>query len=180
MNKEWKMEFVEKITWGTIEIRTATEEEKEQYGWTQVLDCHLPNDGEKVLIITKNGTQIDTFHDDDDDCYFDSDIDWEDVIAWTRVRGYKMKEFNYLKEKSRMFNTLGRIGGVCLGVECSDCPLSCFNNRPAGKERVSCGTFEMECPEEATAVVRKWAEEHPRRTRKEMMVQNLNGLNVDN
>lgn len=37
-------------------------------------------------------------------------------------------EFNYLVEKKRMLNSLGRIGGDCDAVACTMCPLSSHMN----------------------------------------------------
>lgn len=57
-----------------------------------------------------------------------------------------------------------------MGVaECSACPLSSDNN---GSNRI-CGIFEIEHPLEATEIVRKWAEEHPRKTRKDVLLEKL-------
>lgn len=66
-------------------------------------------------------------------------------------------EFNYLAEKRRMLDSLGRIEDQCVGVECHECPLSRYNN---GFNSICCD-FEIEHPIEATEIVRKWAEEHP-------------------
>ena len=68
--------------------------------------------------------------------------------------------FNYLVEKKRMLNNLGCIrqtSGTCDGLECNKCPLSKCKN---GYD-LSCSTFEIKYPAEATEIVRKWAEEHP-------------------
>ena len=76
-------------------------------------------------------------------------------------------EFNYLVEKNRMLNSLGRTSGICDGVECYTCPLSSWKN----DENLSCGRFEIEYPLKATEIVRKWAEEHPRKTRKDVLLE---------
>ena len=76
-------------------------------------------------------------------------------------------EFNYLVEKRRMLDSLGRKGCQCDGVECFKCPLSSDNN---GSNRI-CRNFEIEHPLEATEIVRKWAEEHPKRTRKDVLLE---------
>lgn len=76
-------------------------------------------------------------------------------------------EFNYLVEKRRMLDSLGRIDDQCDGVGCPECPLSSNNN---GSNRVCCD-FEIEYPLEATEIVRKWAEEHPRKTRKDVFLE---------
>lgn len=76
-------------------------------------------------------------------------------------------EFNYLVEKKRMLNSLGRTSGICDGIECDTCPLSSWKN----DENLSCGQFEIEYPLKATEIVRKWAEEHPRKTRKDVLFE---------
>lgn len=76
-------------------------------------------------------------------------------------------EFNYLVEKKRMLDSLGRIEDQCVGVECHECPLSRYNN---GFNSICCD-FEIEHPLEATEIVRKWAEEHPRKTRKDVLLE---------
>lgn len=76
-------------------------------------------------------------------------------------------EFNYLVEKRRMLDSLGRTGGKCNGVKCPMCPLSNHNN---GSNWI-CSVFEIEHPIEATEIVRKWAEEHPRKTRKDVFLE---------
>lgn len=76
-------------------------------------------------------------------------------------------EFNYLVEKVRMLNSLGRMGGECVGTDCSICPLSDQNNGL----NMTCGAFEIQHSLEATEIVRKWAEEHPRKTRKDVLLE---------
>lgn len=76
-------------------------------------------------------------------------------------------EFNYLVEKKRMLNSLGRIGGDCDAVACTMCPLSSHMNG----YKVTCSHLEIEYPIEATEIVRKWAEEHPRKTRKDVLLE---------
>lgn len=72
-------------------------------------------------------------------------------------------EFNYLVERTRMLNSLGRTSKMCVGVNCYECPLNSDNG--------SCDYFEGEHPLEATEIVRKWAEEHPRKTRKDVLFE---------
>ena len=76
-------------------------------------------------------------------------------------------EFNYLVEKRRMLDSLGRTGGCCNSVECSECLLSKMKNG----SRLDYYNFEIEHPIEATEIVRKWANEHPRKTRKEVFLE---------
>ena len=71
-----------------------------------------------------------------------------------------MDAVKYFKEKRRMLNSLGRIDGICMGVNCSRCPLSGENNGT----KLTCRYFEAEYPEEAVAIVEKWAAEHPQKT----------------
>lgn len=79
-------------------------------------------------------------------------------------------EFNYLIEKRRMLDSLGRMRDEvisCLNVDCTLCPLSKY----ASGSGFNCRVFEIECPLEATEIVRKWAEKHPRKTRKDVLLE---------
>lgn len=80
-------------------------------------------------------------------------------------------EFNYLVEKKRMLDSLGREGRtssyMCAGTECGDCPLSKWKNG----QNLSCAKLEFKYPLKATEIVRKWAEEHPRKTRKDVLLE---------
>lgn len=77
-------------------------------------------------------------------------------------------EFNYLVEKKRMIKSLGNIDEKCCdGKVCKTCPLSSNKNGCY----VSCSSFEIEHPLEATEIVRKWAEEHPIKTRKDVLLE---------
>lgn len=78
-------------------------------------------------------------------------------------------EFNYLVEKKRMFNILGRIEYVCSNADCNNCPLLAEKGRDGAV--LYCEKFEMEYPIKATEIVRKWAEEHPKRTRKDVLLE---------
>ncbi len=86
-----------------------------------------------------------------------------------------MSEFNYLKEKRRMLNSLGRADDICGGIACEDCPLSLHNN----KTSLDCGAFEIKHPDEATAIVKKWAEEHPSKTLKQKFLEAFPNAQVD-
>lgn len=80
-----------------------------------------------------------------------------------------MSEFRYLKEKARMLKFLGR-NGYCTRDICKKCRLSAAGDQ----HEMSCETFEIEYPEEAEAIVRKWAQEHPapkRKTRKDVLLE---------
>lgn len=60
-----------------------------------------------------------------------------------------MKAVDYIREKNRMCNPK-----MC------ECPLSKINN---GKNLL-CENFEKNYPEQAVAIVEKWAKEHPVKT----------------
>lgn len=85
-------------------------------------------------------------------------------------------EFNYLVEKKRMLNSLGRTSGMlCAGTKCDVCPLSKGKN----DRNLSCTIFEFEYPVEATEIVRKWANEHPRKTRKDVLKEAFPNALID-
>lgn len=66
-----------------MKVRATTSEEKEIYGsdiyW--IYDCKLPEDGQEVLITTKNGFVTSTTY-DADYFVFESYEDVDDVVAW--------------------------------------------------------------------------------------------------
>lgn len=69
------------------------------------------------------------------------------------------KTINYICEKNRMSKydyTTKRCG-----IDCSKCPIGHTNNGYS----VSCKIFEKQYPHEAVAVVQKWSDEHPIKTR---------------
>lgn len=84
-------------------------------------------------------------------------------------------EFNYLVEKKRMLDSLGREGYVCSNIDCNKCPLIVQKD---GKE-LHCEEFEIEYPLEATEIVRKWANEHPRKTRKDVLKEVFPNASID-
>lgn len=55
----------------------------------------------------------------------------------------------YIENKLKMLNGLGRTGCICIGVKCSDCPLSELNN----KTNYDCGVLEFLYPEKAIEIV---------------------------
>ena len=84
-------------------------------------------------------------------------------------------EFNYLVEKKRMLDSLGREGYVCSNIDCNKCPLIVQKD---GRE-LHCEEFEMDYPIEATEIVRKWAEEHPRKTRSDVLIEKFPNAQLD-
>ena len=71
-----------------------------------------------------------------------------------------MDAVKYLKEKNRMFDSLGRTGGRCKGVNCKSCPFDSYNSGM----RCGCVDFQVEYPEKSVAIVEKWSAEHPQKT----------------
>ena len=75
--------------WIPIKTRPLTEDEKEYYndlGYDESIefmyDCSMPDDGQTVLITDRCGNvETDTFF-KDDGCYFESNCDADDVLAW--------------------------------------------------------------------------------------------------
>lgn len=65
-----------------------------------------------------------------------------------------MDAIRYFEIKKRMIKR-------CSNISCNDCPFAQQNN-DMGED---CGDFEMNYPEKAIAIVEKWAEEHPVKTR---------------
>ena len=62
-----------------------TEEEKEEIGheYAYMYDCPLPDDGQDVLITDCWGNvEEDTFCSDYEGCYFETNCDDGEVIAW--------------------------------------------------------------------------------------------------
>lgn len=56
---------------------------------------------------------------------------------------------------------------MCKTMSCDKCPLSGRNN---GTEHY-CGEFLLECTEKAVKAVEKWREEHPGKTRKDVLLK---------
>lgn len=84
--------------------------------------------------------------------------------------------FDYLKEKKRMLNSLGRTEGSCAGVSCKVCPLYI----PASNfTKGGCRTLEMEYPGLATRIVREWALAHPAKTRKDILLEAFPNARID-
>lgn len=74
-----------------------------------------------------------------------------------------MDAVKYFKEKARMVKATNN--GVC-SISCQDCGLNYNNTR-----NISCSSFEKAYPEEAVAIVEKWSEEHPLKTRAQVFFE---------
>ena len=94
-----------KMEWIPITYRPMTEEEKKYYSdrtgydiedLDTMLNCPLPEDGETVLITDRLGNvEVDTFINDCDGCYFECNVDMEDVKAWMPLpEPYKMEVYD--------------------------------------------------------------------------------------
>lgn len=85
------MTYKETITWHEVKTRPLTDEEKEKYAEFEpeyMLDCPLPDDGEKILVATKHGVDVDVCG-IDEGYYLENRGDWEDVLAWAPMPRYK-------------------------------------------------------------------------------------------
>lgn len=82
-----------------------------------------------------------------------------------------MAEFNVLKEYARMVHV--NVHGSC-GISCGDCPISDRNNGTS----ISCGYFMRMYPEKATEIIRKWSEEHPQKTRGDLVLEHFPHANL--
>ena len=80
----------EQEDWIPFTYRTPTEGEKEDHpDWDYVLDCKLPEDGQRILVTIEHNShepvQLDEFYCDSDGCYLDSGyvIGYgEEATAW--------------------------------------------------------------------------------------------------
>lgn len=80
----------EQEDWIPFTYRTPTEGEKEDHpDWDYILDCKLPEDGQRILVTIEHSchepVQLDEFYYDSDGCYLDSGYDigyGEEAIAW--------------------------------------------------------------------------------------------------
>lgn len=76
--------------WIPIKTRPLTEEEKEYYKergayyFDSIFDCHLPEDGQEVLITTNNGAveKVAFYNEGDDGSYFENYEGEGEVLAW--------------------------------------------------------------------------------------------------
>lgn len=81
-------EMLEKDDWNPFAYRVPTEEEKENHpDWDYVLDCKLPEDGQRILVNIKykkaESVQMDEFYYDSEGCYLDSGYDiGTEATAW--------------------------------------------------------------------------------------------------
>lgn len=80
--------------WIPIKMRPGTDEEYEEFSLYgdcpredfRVFECPLPDDDQEVLVTTRWGNVcIDTWHRDEDCCYFEDNCDDDDVIAWMPI-----------------------------------------------------------------------------------------------
>lgn len=68
--------------WIPITMRPIEEDEKIDFpDATFMFDCHMPENGEEILITTKYGVEFDTCY-NDYGYYLDSNKSWDEVFAW--------------------------------------------------------------------------------------------------
>ena len=73
------------------------------------------------------------------------------------------KTTNYFNEKLRMTKMRKLYAGIYkCELDCSDCPLSSWNNDATKK--LTCREFEMLYPEQAIEAVQRWSDAHPPKT----------------
>lgn len=77
-----------------------------------------------------------------------------------------MAEFDVLKEYARMVKP-DKCGNCT--IDCMDCPISIDNN---GTNEL-CTDFMRLYPEKATEIIRKWSEEHPQKTRADLLLEHF-------
>lgn len=75
---------IENDGWIPVRFRETTDEDgidKEEF--PLIIDCHMPEDGEEIIVTYKNGTVAQDTCFNDDGYYLDSGNDWlDDVLAW--------------------------------------------------------------------------------------------------
>lgn len=84
-----------------------------------------------------------------------------------------MAEFDVLKEYARMVKP--NKSDICT-IDCDDCPISKNNN---GMKFVCYSFFRLH-PEKATEIIRKWSEEHPQKTRGDLIREHFPDARLDN
>ena len=77
-----------------------------------------------------------------------------------------MAEFNVLKELARMVKP--DKNGICT-IGCFNCPISGANNG----ENKECAKFVRLYPEKATEIIRKWSQDHPKKTRADLILEHF-------
>lgn len=78
--------------WTLFECREADEEEKESYGWEEVLCCKLPDEDEEILVSYASGyVDTDIFLRDGTECYLESGAEFvtEDIAWMPKPKAYE-------------------------------------------------------------------------------------------
>lgn len=86
---EWLSEqpTIDPAKWIPFKTRPLTEEEQDEHSeWDCILDCKLPDDGQRILVSINlrghEGVQQDEFY-SDDGCYLDSGYEiGTEAVAW--------------------------------------------------------------------------------------------------
>lgn len=71
----------------------------------------------------------------------------------------------YMKIKNQM------TGGACNSEFCGFCPLNNGVEINGEKHYMSCGFLEVEYPDKAIEILKKWAEEHKGQTNRDKMIE---------
>lgn len=72
------------MKWIPVKFHEATEEDKREYGqgFAYIMDCEMPEDGERILVCTNSGyVYLDESY-IDDGFHLDSGNDWLEIAAW--------------------------------------------------------------------------------------------------
>lgn len=83
-----------------------------------------------------------------------------------------MAEFNVLKEYARMVQA--DKNGACK-IGCINCPIAAVNN---GEDK-DCIKLLRLYPEKATEIIRKWSQEHPQKTRGDLIREHFPNANLE-
>lgn len=92
------MTYEEKIIWHEFKMRSTTDEEKSEYiktlgyKFNYIIDCEMPDDGEEILIATKEGIVSCDICQIDEGYYLVNYCDWNSVLAWAEMPKYKNRE----------------------------------------------------------------------------------------
>ena len=68
-----------------------------------------------------------------------------------------MDALTYLRKRTLMLNSIGRIDSHCDGANCLKCP---FAKEIEDEPDIYCDQLEADYPELAISIVEKWAETH--------------------
>lgn len=128
----------------------------EVYNGTRFIEEMTAWEGVAVVIksATKDGDSVYYNINEDNEDFF-----WSDGMFEPFKEEKEMTALEYFKYKARMVKTNHE--RIRCGIVCSDCLLSGCNNG----HNIMCSDFEALYPKEAIAIMKKYAEENPGKTR---------------